>query len=175
MKYIAETERLRLREFTVDDAPFLLELLNTPGWLQFIGDRGVRTIEDAKMYAEKKLISSYARFGYGLYCVETKDTRKPIGMCGLVRRDALENADVGFAFLPDWSRAGYALEATTAVLLFAKKKIRNKKLLAITQADNDRSIRLLTKLGFTFEKTTILPGEDQTLMLYSNDLRSLKS
>jgi ribosomal-protein-alanine N-acetyltransferase len=171
MKYVSETERLKLREFSKEDAPFLLELLNTPEWLKFIGDRNVRTLDAAREYAANRLMSSYHRFGFGLYMVELKGTSTPIGMCGLVRREALDDVDLGFAFLPQFTGHGYAKEAGTATMDLARKKVKSKRLVAITMVDNSHSINLLRKLGFNFEKTVNFPGEDQTLMMYSVDLK----
>ena len=171
MKFVAETERLKLREFSKDDAPFLLELLNTPAWIKFIGDRNVRTLDAAREYAVNRLISSYHRFGFGLYMVELKEGSTPIGMCGLVRREALDDVDLGFAFLPQYTGHGYAKEAGSAIMDLARKKVKSKRLVAITMVDNSNSINLLRKLGFNFEKTVNFPGEDQTLMMYSVDLK----
>ncbi|HMJ70867.1 MAG TPA: GNAT family N-acetyltransferase [Cyclobacteriaceae bacterium] len=171
MKSVAETERLRLREFSRNDAPFLLELLNSPAWIKFIGDRNVRTIQEAQDYASSRLITSYHRFGFGLYKVELKDNSTPIGMCGLVRREALDDVDLGFAFLPEYTGMGYAEEAGSATIDLARKKVKSKRLVAITMVDNSNSINLLRKLGFNFEKTVNFPGEDQTLMMYSVDLK----
>lgn len=171
MKSVAETERLRLREFTREDAPFLLELLNTPEWIRFIGDRNIRTLDDAREYVSNRLVASYHRFGFGLYQVELKDSGTPIGMCGLVRREALDDVDLGFAFLPQYTGLGYAREAGTAAIRVAKQKVKSKRLLAITMVDNTSSINLLQKLGFSFEKTVTLAGEDQTLMMYSVKLK----
>ena len=171
MKFVAETERLKLREFSKDDAPFLLDLLNTPDWIKYIGDRNVKTIDDAREYAANRLISSYHRFGFGLYMVVLKSTSTPIGMCGLVRREALEDVDLGFAFLPQYQGQGYAQEASSATMDLARKKVKSKRLVAITMVDNESSINLLRKLGFNFEKTVNFPGEDQTLMMYSVTLK----
>jgi RimJ/RimL family protein N-acetyltransferase len=172
MRSVAETERLRLLEFTRDDAPFLLELLNTPEWIKFIGDRNIKTLEEAQNYASSRLISSYHRFGFGLYKVELKDNSTPIGMCGLVRREALDDVDLGFAFLPEYTGRGYAEEAGSATIDLARKKVKSKRLVAITMVDNSHSINLLRKLGFNFEKTVNFPGEDQTLMMYSVNLKT---
>jgi RimJ/RimL family protein N-acetyltransferase len=172
MKSVAETERLRLCEFTREDAPFLLELLNTPEWIKFIGDRNVRTLDEARNYASSRLISSYHRYGFGLYKVELKNDSTPIGMCGLVRREALEDVDLGFAFLPQFTGMGYAEEAGTATMDLARRKVKSKRLVAITMVDNSHSINLLRKLGFNFEKTVNFPGEEQTLMMYSVNLKA---
>ena len=173
MKTVSETERLKLREFTKEDAPFILELLNTPQWIKFIGDRNVKSIEDAREYAANRLITSYHRFGFGLYMVELKDST-PIGMCGLVRREALDDVDLGFAFLPRFQGMGYAREASSAIMEIARKKVKSKRLVAITMVDNANSIALLRKLGFNFEKTVNFPGEEQTLMMYAVNLASLQ-
>jgi RimJ/RimL family protein N-acetyltransferase len=165
-KKVIETERLILQEFVTDDAPFLLELLNTPAWLKFIGDRGVHNLDQARDYAKNRLMHSYSRVGYGLFVTRLKETNAPIGMCGVLKRDTLEDPDLGFAFLPAYMKNGYAYEAASATVQFANRKLRMKKIVAITQADNDNSIRLLTKLGFGFEKTVVLAGDTQTLMLY---------
>src|SRR5690349_10812658 len=113
---ILETQRLTLREFELDDAAFLLTLLNSPGWLKYIGDRNVRSIEDAEKYINDRLMSSYRTFGFGFYVVTAKDSEIPMGMCGLVKRDTLEDVDIGFAFLPEYFGKGYALESASAVL-----------------------------------------------------------
>lgn len=165
-KKVIETDRLILQEFVTEDAPFLLELLNTPSWLKYIGDRGVHTIDQARDYARNRLIHSYARVGYGLFVTRLKESHAPIGMCGVLKRDTLEDPDLGFAFLPEYGKNGYAYEAASATVDFANKKLKMKRIVAITQADNNNSIRLLTKLGFGFEKTVVLAGDSQTLMLY---------
>lgn len=166
MNYILETERLRLREFNFDDSSFIIELLNTPGWLKFIGDRNVRTAEQAKNYLEKGPFKSYKKFGYGLSMVERKEDGEPIGMCGILNRDTLEFPDIGFAFLPQHNGKGYAFEIVTALLQYADEKIGLPVLAAIVAPDNSKSIALLEKTGFVFEKVITLPGSDEQLNLY---------
>ena len=161
-----ETARLTLREFEIQDAPFILELLNTQGWLQFIGDRGVKSIEDAQDYLAKKVISSYQKFGFGLYLVVLKENSLPIGMCGLVKRDTLENPDIGFAFLPAFVGKGYAREAAEATLAYTKDTLKIQQLLAITSHDNINSIALLEKIGFRFDKMTDFADESESLKLF---------
>ena len=161
-----ETERLRLREFVESDAAFVLELLNTKGWLDFIGDRKVRTEADAKSYITDKLRVSYTHSGFGFYLVELKDKAMPIGMCGLVKRFDLENVDLGFAFLPEYTRKGYAYEAAQACLSLAKGKLGIKKLAAITVAHNSPSINLLKKLKFEFDKIIQINDDKEDLMLF---------
>lgn len=162
---VIETKRLALLEFQPSDAEFVLQLVNTPKWISFIGDRGVRTLDDAVKYIDERIVSSYRRFGFGLYLVKLKDGTTPVGMCGLVRREHLNDVDLGFAFLPEFEKTGYALEASSAVLEFARDGLRLKRIVAITMRENNRSIKLLEKLGLQFEKMISSPGE-QDLMLY---------
>jgi len=144
---VLETERLRLRRLVAEDAPFILELLNEPGWLRFIGDRGVHDLEAARGYIEKGPQAMYARLGFGLYCVEAKHGGTRLGMCGLLKRDNLEHVDIGFAFLARHQGRGYAREAAVATLAEARG-LGLGQVAAITNPDNDRSIRLLESLGF---------------------------
>jgi RimJ/RimL family protein N-acetyltransferase len=168
MKQILETDRLRLREFNNEDTAFIISLLNSEGWLKFIGDRHVRTPDQAKAYLENGPLKSYLENGYGLSLVERKEDNKPIGMCGILNRDTLGNPDIGFAFLPEFNGNGYAFEIVSATMLYAKEKLTLPKVLAITLPDNTRSISLLKKIGFTFKKTIRLPDGTQDLSLYEN-------
>src|SRR6201986_3267525 len=120
MNYILETERLRVREFTLNDAAFIIELVNSPGWLKYIGDRNIKTDDKAKEYLQNGPLKSYAENGFGLSMVELKSDGTPVGMCGIIKRVALEHADIGFAFLPQYMGKGYAYEIASATLLFAK-------------------------------------------------------
>ena len=124
MKVILETKRLLLREFVSDDSEFILELVNTPDWIQFIGDRNIRTQGVAEEYIQETLQLSYAKNGFGLWLMELKDTEEPIGMCGLVKRKSLEHVDIGFALLPQFARQGYTFEAAKATLSYAKEKLK---------------------------------------------------
>src|SRR5215211_8957085 len=119
---VLETERLFLRQFTVDDAQFVLTLLNEPSFLRYIGDKKVRNIEDARQYVLNGPVASYERNGFGLYLVELKDSHTPIGMCGLIKREELPDPDIGFAFLPEFCNKGFAFEAATAVLHDARER-----------------------------------------------------
>src|SRR5688572_13489165 len=157
---VIETERLILREFTTADAAFLLELLNAPNWLQFIGDRGVRTKKDAVTYILQKFIDSYKRLGFGFYLTQLKQEDVPIGMCGIIKRDYLEDVDIGFAFLPAFTGKGYAFEAASATLAFAKKQYNLNRIVAVTDADNLSSINLLKKLGMQYEKMVSWPEKN---------------
>ena len=159
-----------LRQFSTDDAEFILELLNEPSFIQNIGDRKVRTLDDACAYIMNGPVASYAKNGFGLYAVVLKDTHETIGMCGLIRRDTLEDVDIGYALLPQfWSR-GYALEAAQAVKEYARNAIGLKRLVAITDPANEGSIRVLEKLGLRFEKMVRLSADDIELKLFTADL-----
>ena len=167
---VIETERLRLREVNDGDASFIIELLNEPSFLQYIGDRGVRDTEDALRYIANGPADSYAKHGFGLWLVELRESNEPAGLCGLLKRDALPHPDIGFAFVPrHWSK-GYALESARAVLAHAASALRIKRVLAITNQDNESSIKLLTKMGFTFDKLIRLPGETVDINLFVVDL-----
>ncbi len=144
------TERLTLRPFTLDDTAFILELVNTPGWLQFIGDRHIHTPEQARQYLENGPLKSYEQHGFGLYRVSLKTDDTPIGMCGLLKRDTLPHPDIGFAFLPAHTGQGYAYEAATAVQAFAHNTLGISTLCAIVLPTNATSIRLLEKIGMVY-------------------------
>lgn len=163
---ILETERLVLREFGIDDAEFILNLLNTPGWLKYIGDKNVRSVEDAVDYLEKGPIKSYKENGFGLWLTLLKDNSSPIGMCGLIKRESLDDIDIGFALLPEFSKLGYAYEIAHATLNYANHVLRIDKVVAITDSNNIPSINLLNKLGLQFEKTLNL-SENDTVLLFS--------
>ncbi|WP_411504146.1 GNAT family N-acetyltransferase [Brevibacillus centrosporus] len=166
---VLETERLYLRYQTLDDAPFILELVNDPAWLQFIGDRGVRTLDDARSYIANGAIKSYERDGFGFYLVERKEDHTLLGMCGLVKREGLEDVDIGFAFLPDYRSKGYAYEAASAVMQYAKETLGLTRVVAITTQDNHSSGRLLEKLGLRFERLVQMPNDTELLRLFVYD------
>jgi RimJ/RimL family protein N-acetyltransferase len=160
---VFETRRLALRHFTPDDAPLVLELLNDPLWIRFIGDRNVRTLEDARGYLDKP-IRSYAEHGYGLYHVARKSDGEPLGMCGLVRRDNLPHADIGFAFLERFRGAGYALEAARGTLDHARNALGLGRILAVVSPANERSASLVAKLGFVRERSTAWNGDGKDVV-----------
>jgi ribosomal-protein-alanine N-acetyltransferase len=164
-KIIVETARLIIREFTATDAPFIVRLVNSEGWLKYIGDRKIRTEADALIYLQSGPLQSYAQNGFGLWMVEVKDSHEAAGMCGLIRRSYLPSPDLGFAFLPEYTGKGYALESARGTLSFAQEKGIDK-LCAITMPDNKNSIRLLEKAGFVFQKEITLPPDNETLQLY---------
>lgn len=153
------SERLELRELTVEDAPFILELLNDPDWLRYIGDRGVRTLDDAIGYIDKGPRKSYLEHRHGLFAVELLETAATIGLCGILKRETLELPDLGFAFLPLARGRGYAIEAARAALADAERRLGIGKIAAITSLDNRASIRLLEACGFRFEKIMEMNGE----------------
>ena len=163
---VAETERLRVRRLDVGDAAFIFRLLNDPSWIRYIGDKEVRSPDDARRYLEQGPLAMYERVGFGLYAVELKDGREPIGMCGLIKRPSLDDVDLGFAFLPDFRRRGYAFEAASAVLAHGRTALGLRRIAAILTRDNDRSASLLAKLGFHFEHTVKLPPGGEELDLY---------
>jgi RimJ/RimL family protein N-acetyltransferase len=164
---VLETERLILRKVTTDDAEFVLELLNEPSFLQYIGDRGVRSLEDARAYVLNRLVASYERNGFGLYLVELKESRIPIGISGLVKRDALRDADIGFAFLPAYWSKGYAVESAAAVMTYARESLGLTRIVAITSLDNEASARLLGKIGLRFERMMKLSEDAPEVKLFS--------
>ncbi len=166
--YVIHTERLSLRELSINDTLFIIELLNSEGWLKYIGDRNIKTEIQALDFIINGPIKSYNEKGYGLYLVELKNTKQAIGMCGIINRTFLNHPDIGFAFLPDFMGKGYGYEAASAVLNFAKNKLKLNKLCAITVTGNSNSIKLLKKLGFTFSEMIILPETKEKLQLYTN-------
>jgi RimJ/RimL family protein N-acetyltransferase len=166
---VLETERLILRLLSDQDADFILELLNDPGWLRFIGDKGVRTREDARAYIRQGPMAMYARYGFGLYLTELKEGGVPIGICGLIKRDGLTDVDVGFAFLPAFRAKGYAHEAAAAVMTYGRQSLGMGRIVAITSPDNHSSIKLLEKLGMRFEHRMRLPGDTEELSLFASD------
>lgn len=162
---IATTERLQLRAFTLRDAAFIVRLVNTEGWLRFIGDRNVRTENQACTYLENGPIKSYRENGFGLWAVELIGSQQLVGMCGLLKRDYLSYPDLGFAFLPEFAGQGLAFEAANAVIVYAQHKFGFITLNAITNPDNARSIKLLEKLGFAVEKKIVVPPNGEVLSL----------
>lgn len=162
-----ETDRLNLRELTIVDANFILQLMNAPNWLQYIGDRQVRTKSDAANYISKKIISSYRSNGFGLYLIQLKETKKPIGICGLVQREGLDKPDIGFAILPIYEEKGLITEAANAIIKYAKDKLQLKIVYGITTEENVASIKVLQNIGMQFSKKILLPKEKKTFMLFS--------
>jgi ribosomal-protein-alanine N-acetyltransferase len=173
---ILETERLILREVDESDDAFMLDLLNQPSFIKYIGDRNVRSLEQAREFIESRYRKSYAENGFGLYAVELK-LRNPdavsknpvVGICGFVKRDSLPDADIGFAFLPEYERKGYAFESAQAVMKYGREELGLRRVLAITTEDNESSGRLLEKLGFKFDGLITQPHDAEELKLFSSD------
>ena len=166
---ILETERTILREVTQDDAEFVLNLLNQPSFIKYIGDRSVRTIDDAREYIASRFAESYKKFRFGMWAVELKETGEIAGLCGFVKRDGLPDADIGFAFLPQFEKKGYAFESASAAMRYGREMLNLPRVLAITSQDNDASGKLLGKLGFRFERLINLPHNDEEIKLFSSD------
>ena len=158
---------MRVRWLNVGDSAFIFELLNEPSWIQYIGDKDVKTLQDALRYIENGPLAMYKRAGFGLYAVELREVGEPIGICGLIKREALEDVDLGFAFLPRFWRKGYAFEAAAAVLRYGRNVLGLHRIVAILSQDNHRSSKLLEKLGFCFEGTVRLQPSDEELKLYA--------
>ena len=166
---ILETERLILREIVESDDEFILDLLNQPSFIKYIGNRNVQNLEQSREFIETRYRKSYADNGFGLYAVELKETGESIGMCGFVKRDTLPDADIGFAFLPQFERKGYAFESADAVMKYGREVLNLKRVLAITTQNNESSIKLLEKLGFTFESLIKMPHDAEELNLFVSE------
>lgn len=166
---ILETERLTLCRLTADDAAFILKLLNDAKFLRYIGDRGVKTLDDARRYILSGPVESYERLGFGLYLTKLKDEGTPIGICGLLKRISLTDVDVGFAFLPEFRRKGYAYESASAVLDYGKTILGLDRIVAVTSSDNHRSIKVIKKLGLTYRKIIKLPDDKEVSKLFGVD------
>ena len=163
---ILETNRLILAEQTEEDAAFILELMNSPGWLKYIGDRGVKTVEDAEKYIANGAMKSYSQNGFGLYLTRLKNENIPVGICGLIKRPGLAQVDIGFAFLPQYAGKGYGFESASAVMKHAKEVLGLTVIVAITTKDNIPSVKLLEKIGFGFKEMVTLPGDNEELILF---------
>jgi RimJ/RimL family protein N-acetyltransferase len=164
---VVTTPRLVVRDLRLEDAPFIVALLNDAAFIRNIGDRGVRTEEDAREYLTAGPLASYARHGFGLCAVTLAGSGELAGICGVLRRDELPEPDLGFAFLPQFRGQGYAFEAASAVKADAHARLGLSTLLAIVNPENSASIRLLEKLGFTRERTVRLAGEAVDLSLFA--------
>ncbi len=160
---IIETERLALREVTTEDAEFILELMNDPGWIRNLGDKGFRTIEVVTEYIAERYTTSYEKFGFGFYRVALRDCDTPVGLCGLIKRDSLDDVDIGFGFMEKFWGKGYASESAAAMLDHARNTLGIERVVAITSPTNDASAKVLEKIGLKFEKIINLPeyGEER--------------
>jgi len=164
---VLETKRLILRRFELEDAAFILELVNDPAWLEHIGDRNVRTLEDARAYLRNGAIDMYERVGFGMYVVTLKESGESIGTCGLIKRETLDDVDIGFAFLPQFRGQGFALESAAATLEHGKTAFGLRRIVAIVSPGNRRSIRILERIGLKFERAITLPGDEEEISLYA--------
>jgi RimJ/RimL family protein N-acetyltransferase len=162
-----ETNRLHIRIVSLNDAPFIFELLNSPAWLQFIGDRGIHTLEDARQYIRNVPLKNYAELGFGPYLVQLKPNNAPIGLCGLFKRETLADPDIGFAFLPEYIGSGYGYETASAIMDYSRNVLGINRLLGITDPANHKSIRLLEKLGLRFEKRIRFKADSEESLLFA--------
>ena len=162
-----KTARLILTEFKISDAPFFYELLNDPAFIEFIGDRNIKSVSDAEKYLSERIIPSYAKNGFGFYLVSTNKNNIPIGMSGIIDREGLDHIDVGFAFLSKFRGKGYAFEATDAVMKYATDTLKINPIVAITSINNVKSINLLERLGLHYDKLIQLPNETEKIKLFS--------
>jgi RimJ/RimL family protein N-acetyltransferase len=167
---VFDTDRLILRRLDEGDADFIFELVNDPDWLRYIGDKGVKTLEDARNYIRTGPMAMYERVGFGLYLVQTKESGTPIGICGLLKRDTLDDVDIGFAFLPAFRAQGYAREAAGATLAYARDVLHLPRVIAITSPDNRDSARLLEKIGLRFESMQRHGSETHDVRVFGIDL-----
>ncbi|HVT71726.1 MAG TPA: GNAT family N-acetyltransferase [Lacunisphaera sp.] len=163
---ILQTARLSFRELALGDAPFVLELLNDPTWLRFIGDRGVRDLDGARAYITGGPAASYAQHGFGLWLVERRQDGVPVGLCGLLKRETLPDVDIGFAFLERHQGKGYGSEAAVATMTHAREVLGLKKVVAVTAPGNTGSVRVLEKLGLRYERMVELKAGAPPVMLY---------
>ena len=163
---VCQTQRLKIRHFNNDDAEFIIKLLNEPSFIENIADKGVRNKQDAIRYLQDGPIASYQKFGFGMSMVELNESGNAIGMCGLLKREELEDVDIGYAFLPEYTGKGFAKEAALSVLQNARDQHRLSRVVAITAIDNQASIRLLEKIGFNYDSMIRFYGEDSKLFVF---------
>lgn len=161
------TKRLVIRKITLNDAPFILELINDKDWISNIGDRNVKTIEEAEAYISETFLKTYQESSFGFYGVAIKNSGQLIGTVGLIDREGIDHVDVGYGLLPAYRGKGYAIEATKAMYNYGYDTLSIDKIVAIVNPDNDDSIKLLKKLGLTFEKMVKLPDEEKDIKLFS--------
>jgi RimJ/RimL family protein N-acetyltransferase len=166
---ILETPRLALRSLSVDDAAFYLRLVNEPSWLQYIGDKGVRSLDDARAAISTGPVAQFERLGFSHYMVERKEDGVAMGLCGLIKREALDDIDIGYAFLPEYWGRGYAFEAASAVLEYGNRVVGLPRIVAIVSPDNHRSSALLEKMGLKFERTLTLKDNGEPTSLFGRN------
>lgn len=168
---VIQTERLVLRHLTPDDAEFILELLNEPDWIKYIGDRGIRTVEAAKQYIVEGPMAMYKEHGIGLYLIEIKASGKPIGLCGLLHRDFLKDVDLGFALHSNYWGEGYAYEAAKATLAYGADDLGYRRIVGFTSLDNKKSANLLKKLGMKDEGTIKYASTAEDVRLFAKEFQ----
>lgn len=164
---VLQTDRLILRRLCTDDAQFMLDLLNDEAFLRHIGDRGVRTLDDARQYILNGPVVSYSKHGFGFYRVELGETGVSIGIAGLAKRESLGDVDVGFAFLPAYRSQGYAYESASAVMTYARNTLGLTRIVAITSSANEDSARLLEKIGLRFERMIRIADDEPEIRLFA--------
>ncbi|MDD3266859.1 MAG: GNAT family N-acetyltransferase [Burkholderiales bacterium] len=164
------TDRLLIRELTLNDTEFIFELLNQSSWKKYIGNKNIKSIEDAKQYLIDNTIKMYETHGFGLWCVTKIYSKQPLGIAGVTKRDNLPVIDIGFAFLDRFIGHGYAYEACEAILDYTKSQLNSEQILAIVKPENNKSIKLLDKLGFTFKEQVHLNPADNPLNLMEKQL-----
>lgn len=162
-----QTERLALRRLTLEDADLMLAVWNDPAFHKYVGDRGIRTIEQAQEAMAGGALLLYEKYGYGPFRVALRENDQPIGICGLFRREKVEDPDIGWSVLPDYSGRGYAFEAATAVLEYAFGQLGLSYIVAFVSAENTPSLGLAEKLGLRYERMVRLVGDDEDVCLYS--------
>jgi RimJ/RimL family protein N-acetyltransferase len=165
-----DTERLRLRRLTLDDAALMLSIWNDPAFVRYVADRGIRTLDAAREALREGVLPQYASYGYGPYRLALRGSREPIGICGLFRREGFDDPDIGFALLPAYCGGGYAFEAAGAVVDYARNDLGIGRLLAIVSPANAASVRLIGKLGLRFERMHRMPGNDTDSAIYAAQL-----
>lgn len=163
---IIQTKRLIIRPVAIEDAPFILDLMNTPKWIEFIGDRNVKTVKEAEDYIREKALSQFETHGYGNNVVILRETEEKLGTCGIYHREGKNNPDIGFAFLPDYRGRGYAYEANVKLLQIAKDNYKLNEIDAYTMKENLPSRKLLERLGLVNKGIGKLPTSDEELLHY---------
>jgi RimJ/RimL family protein N-acetyltransferase len=169
---ILETARLSVERFTLEDAGFILRLLNDPAFILNIADKGVRTLDSAREYLQGGPLAHYDRHGFGLWRVSERRSGAPVGMCGLIRRDTLADVDLGYALLPEFTGKGYANEVARAVVDHARQRLSLRRIVAIVSPGNERSIRLLGRLGFVFERMMLWPPDDEEVAIHALEMEA---
>jgi len=164
---LIKTDRLLINRITLDDAAFILELMNDKDWIKNVGDRGMTSIEDAEAYIKTRFLKTYEESNLGFFGLITKNSKEVIGIAGLVDREGVDHVDIGYGLLPNFRGKGYAFEATKAIYDYGYKQLKLEKIVAIVNPDNPTSIQLLSKLGMEFEKMVRLPDEEKDIMLFS--------